>query len=185
MTDSSLTETLARMGIRQKGDPILTQPAFPFDLPGEADEAALLLVKLMGYVDRLKQIYPFTKGVGLAAPQIGVPRSMAVVVPSDRPGIVLTNPRVAWASEETDEQFEGCLSFFDVRGQVRRPLSIDVDVAEFDGAAKLLRFERGIARLVLHEIDHLQGHLYVERLSPGADLIAMEDYDGATAAWQY
>ncbi|MDQ4145388.1 MAG: peptide deformylase [Actinomycetota bacterium] len=173
------------MGIRQKGDPILTQPTLPFDLPGEANEAARLQDELMVYVDRLKQIYPFTKGIGLAAPQIGVPRSMAVVVPSDPPAIVLTNPRVTWASKETDEQFEGCLSFFDVRGQVRRPLSIDVEVADFDGSIALRRFERGIARLVLHEIDHLRGRLYVERLTPGANLISMEDYRGTSAAWQY
>lgn len=185
MTNSSLTETLARMGIRQKGDPLLARTTLPFDLPNEAGDAIRLHDELLVYVDRLKAIYPFRKGIGLAAPQIGVPRSMAVVVPSDRPAIVLTNPRVTWASEETDKQFEGCLSFFDVRGQVRRPLSIDVDVADFDGSTSLRRFQQGIARLVLHEIDHLQGRLYVERLAPGDNLISIEDYRGTSAAWQY
>ena len=71
-----------------------------------------------------------------------------------------------------DEQYEGCLSFFDYRGLVPRPLRIEVEHARYDGTRVITSFERAMARLVAHEIDHLEGRLYVDRMSaesqPGA-----------------
>ena len=70
---------------------------------------------------------------------------------------MLLNPRVVDASAETDEQYEGCLSFFDVRGLVPRPLRIDVEHARLGRHPRITSFEHGMARLVAHEIDHLRG----------------------------
>ncbi|HEU5002381.1 MAG TPA: peptide deformylase, partial [Actinomycetota bacterium] len=79
------------------------------------------------YVPKLKAIYPFTKGVGIAAPQIGIARAIAIVQPPDSDHhITLVNPTVVWRSEATDTKAEGCLSFFDIRGEVPRPLAISV-----------------------------------------------------------
>nr|WTC07086.1 peptide deformylase [Streptomyces anthocyanicus] len=72
---------------------------------------------------RIASVHTFAKGMGIAAPQIGIRRAAAVVQPAE-PGagaIVLLNPRVIAASQETDDPYEGCLSFFDVRGLVPRP----------------------------------------------------------------
>ena len=89
-------------------------------------------------MQRLSRIYPFTKGMGLAAPQIGVSRTLAVVRPPDSDAVVaLLNPVVTWQSPEEDEQYEGCLSLFDVRGKTRRPLAVRVRVEEPDGLAVL------------------------------------------------
>ncbi|MGW7577636.1 peptide deformylase [Streptomyces sp. NPDC054765] len=85
-----------------------------------------------------------------------------VVSPDDFPdlsegasAVVLLNPRITDRSDETDEQFEGCLSFFDVRGLVPRPLKITVETTALAGETVTTVYERGLARLVHHEIDHL------------------------------
>ncbi|MEU0247378.1 peptide deformylase [Streptomyces sp. NPDC006235] len=79
--------------------------------------------------ERIARVHTFAKGMGIAAPQIGVGRAAAVVQPAAEGAgaIVLLNPRVTAASEASDEQYEGCLSFFDVRGLVPRPLRITVE----------------------------------------------------------
>jgi peptide deformylase len=116
MDASELTARLRDLGIRQEGDPVLRQECAPFDLPAERTEALALWEELRGYVDRLQEIYPFTKGVGLAAPQIGVSRAMSIArPPNGADDLALINPMVVWESEEQDEKYEGCLSFFDVR----------------------------------------------------------------------
>ncbi|MEU1503740.1 peptide deformylase [Kitasatospora sp. NPDC005748] len=73
------------------------------------------------------------------------------------------NPRITDHASETDEQFEGCLSFFDVRGMVPRPLRITVEATNLDGQPVTTTYERGLARLIHHEIDHLDGLLYTAR----------------------
>ncbi len=174
------------LGIRQEDDPVLRRVASPFVLPAEADEAAALHDELLDYVRRLSLIYPFTKGMGLAAPQIGVSRALAVVrPPGGKPAVALLNPVVTSQSSEEDEQYEGCLSLFDVRGRTRRPLAINVQVDEFDGSSRIISFDHGLARLVLHEIDHLAGTLYTDRLVEGSALVPLEEYQGTYRAWQY
>lgn len=73
----------------------------------------------------------------------------------------------------------------DVRGMVQRPLRIDVEVSELDGRRRLWVFERGIARLVLHEIDHLVGRLYADELVPDTELLPLEEYRETRAGWKY
>jgi len=98
---------------------------------------------------------------------------------------VLYNPCLVAASDEADEQYEGCLSFFDVRGMVRRPLSIDVEHTTLDGERRITTFERGAARLWAHEIDHLAGILYVDHMPEGAEMIPIERYSGTGSDWRY
>ena len=100
MDPNQLTAQLRDLGVRQEDDPVLRQECQPFDLPAERAEAAALWEQLRRYVDRLQQIYPFSKGVGLAAPQIGIPRAMSVVRPPDgADDIALINPAVVWQSQ--------------------------------------------------------------------------------------
>jgi peptide deformylase len=67
--------------------------------------------------------------------------------------VTLLNPRVIEESPQTDEQYEGCLSFFDVRGMVPRPLVLHVEHQAIDGERHITIFEKGLARLAAHEID--------------------------------
>jgi peptide deformylase len=180
-----LSDRLRSIGIRQEGDPILREPCARFDLPREAERARQLRAELLDYIELIHSIYPFVKGVGLAAPQIGVARALAVVHPPDEEPITLLNPRVTAQSAERDQKFEGCLSFFDVRGLVSRPLSLQVSCATWDGRRRQMTLDLGLARLAAHEIDHLEGTLYLDRLPASRPPVPLTDYDGTGASWEY
>ena len=89
------------------------------------------------------------------------------------------------ASAETDEQFEGCLSFFDERGLVARPLQLTVESARLTGERIRVTYEQAVARLVAHEVDHLDGRLYTDRMPAGAPLVPVTQYDQADQPWVY
>jgi peptide deformylase len=112
-------------------------------------------------------------------------RCAAVVQAPDQRPLVLFNPRIVDASEQTDEQYEGCLSFFDVRGTVQRPLRIDVEHADLDGITRITSFHHAAARLWAHEIDHLNGKLYTDRMAPDAEPVPVEQYQGTGTSWRY
>jgi peptide deformylase len=181
------SERMAAAGVAQRGADLLRQPAQPLDLPAQESVAWDVVSRLLNALDRIGDLHTFGKGVGLAAVQLGLPWAVAVVQPPDEAAdpIVLLNPRVVTASAETDEQYEGCLSFFDVRGLVRRPLRLEVEHSAATGTRLITVFEQGLARLVGHEIDHLEGRLYVDRMAPGAVLVPVEEYQGVGDPWQY
>ena len=186
MDANELVAKLRDLGVRQEGDPVLRQECQPFDLPAERAEAFILWDELRRYVDLLQQIYPFSKGVGLAAPQIGTARAMSIVRPPDgSDDIALINPTVVWQSQEDDEKYEGCLSFFDVRVPVRRPLAIRLQLAAFGGRRTAHLFDRGISRLIFHEIDHLHGILVRDLVRPGARLVPLAEYAEGAQEWRY
>jgi peptide deformylase len=182
---SELVEQLHSLGIRQEGDPILRGACHPFDLPRERSAAVDLGHKLVGYIEPLQAIHPFTKGIGLAAPQIGVSRAMSVIRSQGGEPFLLMNPRITWRSEEEDVQYEGCLSFFDVRVPVPRALAITVETSTLDGGREQRRFELGLARLVAHEIDHLNGKLARDLVPAGAKVLPLSEYRQGDRAWQY
>lgn len=181
------SDRMRGIGIVQRGADLLRQPARPFDLPREEREARDVADRLAATLVRLDELHPFRKGVGIAAPQLGLGRAVAVVRPPDRSAdpVVLLNPRVVDASPDSDEQYEGCLSFFDHRGLVPRPLRLDVEHAQYDGSRIITSFEFGMARLVAHEIDHLEGRLYVDRMAPGVPLVPVEEYRETGRPWRY
>jgi peptide deformylase len=181
------SDRMRAVGIVQRGADSLRQAARQFDLPRDEADARDIVDRLVGALDRVEELHTFTKGVGLAAPQIGLPWAAAVVRPADRTAelVVLLNPRVVESSPETDEQYEGCMSFFDVRGLVSRPLALQVEHAKWDGGRVITAFELGMARLVAHEIDHLEGRLYVDRMAPGSPLVPVEEYREAGHPWRY
>jgi peptide deformylase len=186
-SDSSPSAQMRDAGIVQRGAEVLTRPATRFTFPADAATARDVAARLAAALDRVERLHVFSKGVGLAAPQIGVGWAAAVVRPPDRsaPPLVLLNPRVVGTSDETDEQYEGCLSFFDVRGLVSRPLRLEVEHLDWDGTPRITLFERGMARLVAHEIDHLEGRLYDARLAPGVPLVPIAEYRESGRPWNY
>jgi peptide deformylase len=173
-------------GIVQRGAEVLHLPARWFDLPREEQLARAAVERLTAALDRLSRLHPFTKGIGLAAPQLGHSLAAAVVRPQgSSETIVLVNPRVVRSSAELDRRYEGCLSFFDVRGQVARPLWLTVESVTFTGERIETHYEQAVARLVAHEIDHLDGLLYVDRMSGDAPLVPVEEYDQTGRPWAY
>jgi len=179
------SERMASIGIVQEGAEILGQVAKPFDLPAEADDARRVVAQLHSAIERAASIHHFAKGMGVAAPQIGIGRAAAVVRTPDGQMLTLLNPHIIEESAETDEQYEGCWSFFDVRGRVPRPLAIHVEHQGIDGTRRITVFERGDARLVGHEVDHLHGMLYTDRMPQGSVLTPVSEYRGTGATWNY
>lgn len=174
-------------GIVQEGEEILTQVARPFRLPEEAGEAGEVVDQLHRAVQRVRDHHHFGKGMGLAAPQIGIARAAAIVFPpdSDAAPVVLFNPVIIGESSEADSQYEGCLSFFDVRGIVPRARRIEVEHTLTDGSTAITVFTDALARLVAHEVDHLHGMTYKARMADGVSPIPVEEYRGTGKSWNY
>ncbi|KJE24378.1 N-formylmethionyl-tRNA deformylase [Frankia torreyi] len=176
---------MAAAGIVQVGDPALHQPARSFELPVEAEDARRVVAELSSAMERVSALHTFGKGMGIAAPQIGINRAAAIVRSADGDILTLLNPRVIESVPESDEQYEGCLSFFDIRGIVPRSLELHVEHTDISGRRHITVYRQGLARLVAHEIDHLHGHLYTDRMRPGVTPIPVEQYRGTGSAWTY
>ncbi|MGN2642454.1 peptide deformylase [Nocardia takedensis] len=187
MIDTNPSTTMRELGIVQTGAAVLEQPARTFDLPAEADTAGSVVEDLFAAAERVARVHPFAKGMGIAAPQIGIDRRAAIVRPADpaAPAIVLLNPRIVAESDDTDEQYEGCLSFFDVRGLVPRPLHITVETTTLTGELVTTDYHHGLARLICHEVDHLNGLLYSSRMRPGITPLPVEQYRLSGQNWSY
>jgi peptide deformylase len=107
------------------------------------------------------------KGVGLAANQVGVARRVAVVDvgEEDPPPIALINPVIIERSDELETAEEGCLSIPDIFGDVERPSRVVVTAMDVEGKAVRLEATGYKARAIQHEIDHLDGILFLDHLS--------------------
>ena len=107
-------------------------------------------------------------GIGLAAPQVGVGLRFAVVdlMPDDKPApIVLINPEVIARSEEQATREEGCLSLPGQYADVTRPARVTVRYTDVEGARRQIEADGLLAACLQHEIDHLDGVLFVDHLS--------------------
>jgi peptide deformylase len=117
----------------------------------------------------LKVMYA-AEGVGLAAPQVGVNRRLMVYNPTGDSKkwldeTVLVNPKIVEYSEAKDEEIEGCLSFPDMNGEVVRSKWIKVEAVNLSGKKIKKKFTGWEARIFQHEYDHLDGIVYIDRLS--------------------
>ena len=140
------------------GSPVLRQRAA--DVTRVDDEVRQL-------VDDLFETMRAAKGVGLAANQIGVARRVAVVDVGEElpPPLVLINPVITKRSDEVETAEEGCLSIPEIFGDVERPFDISVAALDRDGKPYTLEVSGYKARAIQHEIDHLDGILFLDHLS--------------------
>lgn len=108
-------------------------------------------------------------GIGLAAIQVGVARRAIVIDlarEKDRQGLLhLVNPEILWASEETVSIEEGCLSLPDHYAEVERSVAIRISHLDYHGTARELEARDVLATCIQHEMDHLEGILFVDHLS--------------------
>ena len=151
------------MAVRQivvMGDPILRTATAEVDA---FDRDLKMLVR-----DLFETMY-HAEGIGLAAPQIGISRCVIVIdlrseeQPEAR--LALINPSVVWASAESDKEPEGCLSIPGLEEVIKRSLAIRVEAVDIDGGRMELEAEGLFARVLQHEMDHLDGILFVDRVS--------------------
>lgn len=147
------------MGLRDLhllGSPVLREKSSPV---AEIDNAIRTLVK-----DLLDTMYA-ANGIGLAANQIGQTKRVAVVQTGDDPAVVLINPEIV-ELEGNDKDEEGCLSIPDIYGDVFRAERIILETTNLQGARERHELSSLAARAVQHEIDHLDGVLFLDHLSP-------------------
>jgi peptide deformylase len=143
--------------IRQYPDPVLRMRANEVDDAGEA---------VPELVERMTKLMQEARGVGLAAPQVGVLRRVLVYQTSDEdPVVALVNPRLTGTSEEQETLDEGCLSLgaASVIVPVARPATVTVEATTPDGEPVTIEAEGLEARVIQHELDHLDGVLIIDR----------------------
>jgi len=118
--------------------------------------------------DMLDTMYD-APGIGLSAIQVGVPKRVVVVdvANDDSPRVPLrmANPEVIWSADEFGLHEEGCLSLPEQYAEVERPVAIEVSFLDYDGKAQRLKAENLLATCLQHEIDHLDGLLFVDHIS--------------------
>ena len=143
------------------GDPVLREPAQEVE---RFDEGLRSLVR-----DMFETMYA-AEGIGLAAPQVGISSRVLVVdlrreeEPDAR--VALVNPSITWQSPETDRQPEGCLSIPGLEDVVERPVSVRIEGFDPQGKKLELEVDELYARALQHEIDHLDGILFLDRVTP-------------------
>jgi len=144
--------------VRQFGDPVLRTPASRIDTFDDAlrDEAT-----------RMVGLMQDAHGVGLAAPQVGRLRRLIVFhAGEDAEPIALVNPDITWHSDEQEPGPEGCLSIGEVVVEVVRPVAIRVQAQDLSGEPLEIEADGFGARVIQHEVDHLDGILILDRTSP-------------------
>jgi len=143
--------------IRRWGDPVLKSRATPVD---RFDDT------LQQQVQRMAGIMRDAVGVGLAAPQLGISQRLVVYrIGSDAPLITLVNPELEWQSEDAETLEEGCLSIPAVVVDVERPIHVRVRARDERGDERLVEASGLEARVIQHEMDHLDGVLMLDRAS--------------------
>ncbi len=141
--------------VRQFGDPVLRTPAAPIEVFDEAlQREAAQMIDLMHEA----------RGVGLAAPQVGRLRRLIVLDPhEDEPARALVNPTITERSDEEEVGQEGCLSIGEVLMDVSRAVRVHVTAQDVEGNPVEIDAEGYEARVLQHEIDHLDGILILDR----------------------
>lgn len=161
---------MALRKILTQGDPALTKVCRPVEK---------FNLRLHFLLDDLKETLLDSGGVGLAAPQIGILRRVVVVVDADDNVIELVNPEIIHQEGEQNG-FEGCLSVPNQYGRVTRPNRVTVRAQDRHGNFFEVTGEEIVARCFCHELEHLDGHLFVEhtdRLYSSEEIDAMMEED--------
>jgi peptide deformylase len=141
-------------------DPVLKQKSVPVEAVDD-DLRALM-------DDMLETMYA-APGIGLAAVQIGVPKRVIVIDLDQKEGErnprAFINPKIIWASDEMAVFEEGCLSVPEIWDDVERPARIKAEYLDRDGKKQILEADGMLATCLQHEMDHLNGVLFIDHLS--------------------
>jgi peptide deformylase len=164
---------MAILKIAHMGNPILRRKADP--VPTKSITSPVLQT----FIDDLIQTMREHNGVGLAAPQVHESIQVIVIESQENPRYpqapnipltVLINPTVETLGQETDEDWEGCLSIPDIRGRVPRPREVRVRALDREGKPLDFSAKDFFARVIQHEHDHLRGILFLDRM-PNLDTL--------------
>jgi peptide deformylase len=157
--------------IAQLGNPILRQQALPVD--------NFIDFNLVEFIDRAIATVIEAKGVGIAAPQLFRSQRLFILAshPNQRyphapkmPPTAIINPQIIDRNDETQKDWEGCLSVPGIRGLVPRYTKIEVEYTTREGKLERKIFTDFIARVFQHELDHLDGLVFLDRIETTKDL---------------
>ncbi len=166
-----------KLSVYQLGNPTLRKIAEPINNVGDNEIQQL--------IDEMLITLQQSKGVGLAAPQIG--RSLQLVIIASRPNerypnapqmqpTAMINPQIISHSAEIDKDWEGCLSVPMIRGLVPRYREIEVEYTDRQGDRHNAKLTDFVARIFQHEYDHLQGKVFLDRVETNLDLVSEPEY---------
>jgi len=154
------------MTIRTFGDPVVRRPAETVE---EIDD------EIRAICARMVEEMIRAEGVGLAAPQIGISKRI-IVLDVDGEFHILINPELLSTSDETEQVVEGCLSVPGVNSSVERSTAATITGTTLEGEAVTLTGQGLLARAMQHEMDHLNGKLFVDRLGPAKRRSLLKEY---------
>ena len=170
---------MAILKVAQLGNPVLRKKA---EL---VPEDQITAPRTQALIDNMIETMREYSGAGLAAPQVHEPAQIIVLESMrnerypdapDVPMTVIVNPKIKAFSEEMEEGWEGCLSLADLWGRVKRARSVTVGGFGRDGKPLTIEAEGFFARALQHEIDHLHGKVFVDRMSDLASLSFGREY---------
>ena len=153
---------MAKLKVYEYPHPVLKQ---------KAEKVAKVDDEIRNFLDDMLETMYDAAGVGLAAPQVGVSKRIVVIdVAHPDEGekhnpIYLVNPEIIWHSDEESCQYEGCLSVPDQSAEVSRYKQVRVQYLDYNGKEAEIMAEGLLAIALQHEIDHLDGILYIDRIS--------------------
>ncbi len=166
--------------IARLGHPVLRQTAVP------VEEMEIRTAAFAQFVDDMIDTMRESDGVGLAAPQVYASKRVVIIEvkgPHPRypnqpevPLTVLVNPQVISHSSELEEDWEGCLSIPDLRGRVPRWQSVEIRALDRAGSPIELKAGGFFARVIQHELDHLDGIMFLERMSDLRTLTHLREF---------
>ncbi len=124
-------------------------------------------------IQDLKDTLSTVEGIGLAAPQIAVNKRVILIdlTPDNSSPLILINPKAIIVSKETARDYEGCLSYVGYEGLVERPTKMIVEALNENGKLVKYEVEDFMARVFCHEMDHLDGILYMEKADEMYELV--------------
>jgi len=172
--------SMALLKIARLGHPVLRQIAQPV----QNDEIQTPLFQQ--FIDDMIETMRESDGVGLAAPQVYASKRLAIVEVKgphprypDQPSVPLTvliNPEIVSHSDELEEDWEGCLSIPDLRGRVPRWKSVQLRANNRLGEPVEISATGFFARVIQHELDHLDGLIFIERMSDFKTLTHLREF---------
>ena len=165
---------MAILPIAKVGNPILRQISKP------VDPDVIGSRKFQEFLDDMFETMFHFEGIGLAAPQVARSEQVVVMECQGTDGIpqtVLINPKIIFYGPSQSEMWEGCLSIDNMRGKVVRPSMVRVQALDRKGVLQDIEANGLYAVCIQHEMDHLLGKLFIDRMADLSTLTQLEEFD--------
>lgn len=166
--------------VLQVGNPILRQIAQPIDRLNEPMQTLI-----DNLIENLMETLLQSNGVGIAAPQVAASYRLLIIASRPNPRYpnapemeptVMINPRIISTSDEMVKDWEGCLSVPGIRGLVPRHSTIAIEYSDRQGKLQQQHLTDFVARIFQHELDHLNGIVFLDRLETTQDIVTDQEY---------